>query len=319
MADDEVKWEATSSGQTTLFFFCVCVFLKWAFLQDPSPQSSLPPNQKLYLCHFLSLCWIPANLRMERRMRRHSHPRMEPVCQMSTLAKMSSLWQYHIHNKAFIYTFSFFFHLDIYIPFVFIFTPVSPQNDSALEKEKKHSCISGVVTHDNTQLARAKRGRQMQSGSPHKRTAPRHVSGGAPWKPVFASPLRILFTSNFLLIFWVFDWPAVTTQCSTKEREIERDRENQPAHIGARDPPPAPQSEPFQTQRGRGNTPPPSPKEKQKLCRSLTGVGTGTGRGEGQGASRGRPCRDRRTEMGRAQQRTNMQLRLPLWRPGWEL
>lgn len=54
MADDEVKWEATSSGQTTLFFvvFFISFYFKILHLTVPSP----PKNQKVYVCHFLSLC-----------------------------------------------------------------------------------------------------------------------------------------------------------------------------------------------------------------------------------------------------------------------
>lgn len=61
MADDEVKWEATSSGQTTLFF----IFLN--LLQDFTSQFPPPKNQIVYSCHFLSLCWVHVNLRMESR------------------------------------------------------------------------------------------------------------------------------------------------------------------------------------------------------------------------------------------------------------
>lgn len=90
---------------------------------------------------------------------------------------------------------------------------------------------------------------------PHTWTALRHVSGDANEN---ALPLRILFTSNFLLIFWVFDWPAVTTQCSTKEwerdRERDRARENQLAHTGARDLPPV--RAVSDTQRERQHPPP---------------------------------------------------------------
>lgn len=112
----------------------------------------------------------------------------------------------------------------------------------------------------------------------------------------------------------------VTTQRSTKgERERERQereskRESASTHRSQR--PPPSQSLLRHTQREAIHP----QKEKRKLCRSLTGVGTGTGYGEGtQGANRGWPCRDRRTEKGRAQQRTDMQLWLSLWRPGWEL
>lgn len=178
--------------------------------------------------------------------------------------------------------------------------------------------------HDTTQLARANHGRRMQrGGGPLARERLFDTSQEMPMKTCSPCHYEILFTSNFLLIFWVFDWPAVTTQCSTKEterervRERDRARENQLAHAGARD---LPQSEPSQTQRERDNIPP-TQKRSESFCRSLTGVAQaqGLGQGAGQGASRGRPCRDRRTEMGRAQQRTDMQLQLLLWRPGWEL
>ena len=96
------------------------------------------------------------------------------------------------------------------------------------------------------------------------------------------------------------------------ERETEQERTNQHTQVGggARD---APQLEPPQTQRERErDTPTPTPrKDKRKL---LPLAGTDTGK-RGQGASRGRPWRESRTEMGRDQRRTDMLL----WRPGWEL
>lgn len=77
---------------------------------------------------------------------------------------------------------------------------------------------------------------------------------------------EILFTSNFFLIFWVFDWPAVTTQCSTKERERDRvrdrARENQLAHTGARDLPP---SQSNLRHREREATSPPPKREAKAL------------------------------------------------------
>lgn len=133
-------------------------------------------------------------------MRRHSHPRMEPGCQMSTLAKMSSLWQDHIHNKAFIFFFNnvfFFLYRYLYTLSVYFHTCFSPQWQCAT-KRKKRSCISGVVTHDNTQLARAKHCRQMQRGVPHTWTALRHVSGGAN-ENLFALPLRNPFHIKFFV------------------------------------------------------------------------------------------------------------------------
>lgn len=69
MVDDEVKWEAALSGQTTLCFVAVCFFVCFLFYGNTSPHSSLPP--KLNWLHFLSLC-------------RHSCPQMEPGCLMST-------------------------------------------------------------------------------------------------------------------------------------------------------------------------------------------------------------------------------------------
>ncbi|TNN64817.1 hypothetical protein EYF80_025012 [Liparis tanakae] len=116
-------------------------------------------------------------------------------------------------------------------------------------------------------------------------------------------------------------WPDITLRLqhnAPQRRERERESKREPTSTHRSQKPPPSQSRLRHTKR-EATSPPPPKKEKRKLCRSLTGVGTGTGRGEGQGASRGRPCRDRSTEMGRAQQRTHMQLRLLLWRPGWEL
>lgn len=179
--------------------------------------------------------------------------------------------------------------------------------------------------HDTTQLARANHGRRMQrgGGSPRTWTALRHISGDAN-ENLFALPLRNPFHIKFfvdLLSFRLASGYNTMLHKGDRERERvrERDRarENQLAHAGARD---LPQSEPSQTQRERDNIPP-TQKRSESFCRSLTGVAQaqGLGQGAGQGASRGRPCRDRRTEMGRAQQRTDMQLQLLLWRPGWEL
>lgn len=161
-------------------------------------------------------------------------------------------------------------------------------------------------------------------GVPHIWTALRHVSGGAN-ENLFASPHRNHFHIKFFVDLLSFRLASgYNTMLHKGERERYRERqskrESTSTHRSQR--PPPPQSEPSQTHREREATSPPShQKEKQKLCRSLMGVGTGTGceGGAVQGASRGRPCRDKRTEMGKAQQRTDMQLRLSLWRPGWEL
>lgn len=192
------------------------------------------------------------------RMRRHSHPPMEPGCQMSTLAKMSSLWQDHIHNKAFIYIFfNHFFSLYRYLWtfFVYFHTCFSPQWQCAT-KRKKRSCISW-------QHAASSR----KTWPPNAEWVPSHMNGSStrlrrcPWKT--CSPLRIIFTSNLLLIFWVFDWPAVTTQCSTKERE-ERARENQLAHTGARNLPPV--RAVSDTQRERQHPPLPPKKRSESFA-----------------------------------------------------
>lgn len=138
------------------------------------------------------------------------------------------------------------------------------------------------------------------------------------WKPV------CLATSNPFsrqIFCWSFEFSTGQrlqhNAPHSRDREIERDRaKREPTSTHRSQRPPPGQSR----LRHRERQHPPA-KEKQKLCHSLTGVGTGTrNRGEvGQGASRGQPCRHRRTEMGRARQKTDMQLRLLLWRPGWEL
>lgn len=135
-------------------------------------------------------------------------------------------------------------------------------------------------------------------------------------------PMKNLFaTSNHFHIKFVVDLLSfrLASGYNTMLHKGERgESKREPTSTHRSQKPPPSQSRLRHTKR-EATSPPPPKKEKRKLCRSLTGVGTGTGRGEGQGASRGRPCSDRRTEMGRAQQRTDMQLRLLLWRPGWEL
>lgn len=156
-----------------------------------------PKNLIVYLCYFLSLCWVPVNLRMESRMRRHSHPQMKPGCQMSTLAKMSSLWQNHIHNKAFIFFIIFFLYRYLYT-FSFYFHTCSPPPMTVRYKKKK------------AQL-HLRSGNPWQHAASSRKTWPPNVEGGpshmngssthlrrCQWKPV------CLATSNtFHIKFFV--------------------------------------------------------------------------------------------------------------------
>lgn len=85
MADDEVKWEATSSGQTTLFFF----FFLFHF--RTSPHSS-PPSKSNCLPTPLPVPMLSSC--QSENGKQNNTPfctGMEPGCQMITLAKMSSL------------------------------------------------------------------------------------------------------------------------------------------------------------------------------------------------------------------------------------
>ena len=129
--------------------------------------------------------------------------------------------------------------MDIYIPSVYFHTGSSSQWQCAT-KRKKRSCLSGAVTHDNTQLACAKHGRQVQRRLPRTYAAPRRVSEGVA-ENLFATsnPFHIKFFVD-LLSFRLAS--GYNTMLHRGEREIERERdrarENQLAHTGARDLPP---------------------------------------------------------------------------------
>lgn len=229
-----------------LFFF---LLLFWKCLNKPpslelfSPYGSLPwkKGKRKKTCQ-VSLMSLPApalwtSCQCEngtQDVTPHStlsaRPRMEPGCQMSTfffsfLAKMSSLWQDHIHNKAFIFLITLFFfvslYIDIYIPFVLVFTTVSsPQWRCATKKEQKaqlHLRGGGAdgraATHDNTQPARAKKGHGRpkrsrgrgpgappQNGSLLKKTATPRRSLSLEKLPHAAFSVLLVFFS-LLLIF----------------------------------------------------------------------------------------------------------------------
>lgn len=226
------------------------------------PHGSLPrkKGKKLIVrfdwCHFLPLrSEPPASLRMEHRMWRH--PPLPPLGPewnqdvrwalfFSFFAKMSSLWQDHIHNKAFIFLITLFFCFSIYRYLYTLCTCF-------------HDCVFPTVTvryEKGTKSAaapqrwgcgRASSDPRQHTASSRKKedTAARNAAeGGVPvhlhktalcWK----KPLRLAALSleklphaTFSVCLFVFfpcwsfkvffDWPAVTTQCSTEERERER-------------------------------------------------------------------------------------------------
>lgn len=143
MADNEVKWEATLSGQTTLFFF-VLFFKISLYVNILSLTGSPPKKQKVYWCHFLSLCRVPLNLRMDsiliRKWNQDVRWALQQICphcdKITFTIKLSCV----LVN---------FFYIDIYIPFVDFHTCFSPQWQCASKRERC-SCIPGgqpLTTH----------------------------------------------------------------------------------------------------------------------------------------------------------------------------
>lgn len=102
---------------------------------------------------------------------------------------------------------------------------------------------------------------------------PPHVNGSPSglrrchWKPVRLATSKWFPHQIFSWSFEFFDWPAVTTRCSTKERERDRERqskrESASTHRSQRPLPPH-WSEPSRTHRERDNTPPPLPHQEEK-------------------------------------------------------
>lgn len=157
---------------------------------------------------------------------------------MITLAKMSSLWQDHIHNKAFIFFRTFFLYRYLYTFSVYFSHLFLPTMTVRYKKKKAQLHLRNGNLWQHA-ASSCKTWPPNAEGVPHTWTALRHISGGVHEN----RPCHFEYFSHQIFC-WSFEFSTGQrlqhNAPQRREKEIERDRarENQLAHTGARDLPP---------------------------------------------------------------------------------